>query len=347
VKKNDDAMSEIELKIKTLTPLWTGDINRECNRIKETGIIGSLRWWYEALVRGMGGYACDPTSDRKCIYEGDVNKICPVCQLFGCTDWRRKFGLKISDNTSFESEIGRIEVESRFYRDRQGRSRIPKYFLSPGRKGYLDLEIMPLRCNESELNALKLSLKVIEEWCALGAKTHLGYGVFRLIKGGDERYELTSEDVESALSHFERVRSNVNSNLPDLKWFFFSKACLDDSFINEKARIIKSLELRYDLRRLFGGDRDLRYDLMGTIKGERRGSKIYISRVYQILDKNEIRIWGWIPRVTSNRDNIIEKIKEKICELDDITWREFNSDRDNKQKTDDISRFIKENLLGG
>jgi CRISPR type III-B/RAMP module RAMP protein Cmr1 len=32
--------------------------------IKETGIIGSLRWWYDALVRGMGGYACDPTSDE-------------------------------------------------------------------------------------------------------------------------------------------------------------------------------------------------------------------------------------------------------------------------------------------
>ena len=64
-----------EIKIRTLTPLWTGDVDRECKSIKETGIIGSLRWWYEALVRGLGGYACDPTSDRKCIYEGDIKKF--------------------------------------------------------------------------------------------------------------------------------------------------------------------------------------------------------------------------------------------------------------------------------
>ena len=353
-----------EIKIRTLTPLWTGDVDRECKSIKETGIIGSLRWWYEALVRGLGGYACDPTSDRKCELKQDKfneaiksgksiqgaldEQICPACQLFGCTGWSRKFRIKISDNTSFESGIGRIEVRSRSYRDRQGRSKIPKwYFPSPGRRGHLDLEITPLRFNESELNALKLTLKVMEEWCAIGAKTHLGYGVFQLIKGDGERYELTPEEVESALSLFESVRSNITSNLPDLKWFFFSKVYLDDSFTNEKTRIIKSLELRYDLRRLFGRDRNLRYDIMGTVKGERRGSKIYISRVYQIQDRDEMRIWGWIPRVTSSRDSIIEKIKEMICEWGNITWREFNSDRDDKQNTNDISKFIKENLLGG
>ena len=39
----------MEIKLKTLTPLWTGDLNSECSTINETGIIGSLRWWYEAL----------------------------------------------------------------------------------------------------------------------------------------------------------------------------------------------------------------------------------------------------------------------------------------------------------
>jgi len=56
----------MQIKIKTLTPLWTGDANGNCETLKETGIIGSLRWWYEALVRGLGRYACDPTSDKKC-----------------------------------------------------------------------------------------------------------------------------------------------------------------------------------------------------------------------------------------------------------------------------------------
>jgi len=58
----------VEIKLKTLTPIWTGGADGKCDRLHETGIIGSLRWWYEVLVRGLGGYACDPTSDNRCEY---------------------------------------------------------------------------------------------------------------------------------------------------------------------------------------------------------------------------------------------------------------------------------------
>lgn len=49
-----------EVKIKTLTPIWTGDADRRNTTLREAGIIGSLRWWYEALIKGLGGTACDP-----------------------------------------------------------------------------------------------------------------------------------------------------------------------------------------------------------------------------------------------------------------------------------------------
>ena len=56
------------VKIRTLTPIWTGGLNRECDKLRETSIIGSLRWWFEAIVRGLGGYACDPVGEvgEKC-----------------------------------------------------------------------------------------------------------------------------------------------------------------------------------------------------------------------------------------------------------------------------------------
>lgn len=48
--------------LKTVTPLWTGGIDAgQYDRIHETGIIGSLRWWYEAILRGCGVRVCDPT----------------------------------------------------------------------------------------------------------------------------------------------------------------------------------------------------------------------------------------------------------------------------------------------
>ena len=97
----------MKVRIKTLTPLWTGDAERKNTELRETGIIGSLRWWYEALIRGLGGSACDPTSDNGCKLNQEKFKealregksiqnalgelICPACQLFGCTGWSRKF----------------------------------------------------------------------------------------------------------------------------------------------------------------------------------------------------------------------------------------------------------------
>jgi len=109
-------MSELTITLKTLTPLWTGGVDQTCDRLHETGLIGSLRWWYEALVRGLGGYACDPTSESselRCRFDTDAYDkarqkgasstdsitqgtmaICPVCYLFGTTGWSRLFQIR-------------------------------------------------------------------------------------------------------------------------------------------------------------------------------------------------------------------------------------------------------------
>jgi CRISPR-associated protein Cmr1 len=79
--------------LKTLTPIWTGGMDGTLSQLRETGIIGSLRWWYEAVVRGLGGYACDPTDDSRCPDKKEHR--CGVCNLFGCTDWSRKFRIRI------------------------------------------------------------------------------------------------------------------------------------------------------------------------------------------------------------------------------------------------------------
>ncbi len=105
----------MEIKIKNLTPIWTGGVEGKCDRLHETGIIGSLRWWYEAVVRGLGGYACDPaeesckfdTKSYKKSLSGDntldnalsvgLKEVCPACWLFGCTGWKRQFQLQIEN----------------------------------------------------------------------------------------------------------------------------------------------------------------------------------------------------------------------------------------------------------
>lgn len=99
----------MEIKLKTLTPIWTGGVTTgRMDRIHETGLIGSLRWWYEATVRGLYGDVCDPTSDKpedRCQFDAKTYEktknvedglagVCPVCRLFGCTGWKRRFELQ-------------------------------------------------------------------------------------------------------------------------------------------------------------------------------------------------------------------------------------------------------------
>ena len=62
---------KIELDITTKSPIWTGNINKKMDGVKESGISGSLRWWYEAILRGFGCKVCDPTSGEKCQFNAE------------------------------------------------------------------------------------------------------------------------------------------------------------------------------------------------------------------------------------------------------------------------------------
>lgn len=137
-------------QFKALTDLWTGSVTLEGKngqtkkkRLITTGLVGSIRWWFEVLARSLGGYACDPT-DTKC--EG--RNHCVVCELFGCTGWARKFRFEILD------EKGNIKTDQ------------------IKREKPFSLRFTPLRpiCIE-EWALLDATLRLIAEYGAIGGKT--------------------------------------------------------------------------------------------------------------------------------------------------------------------------------
>src|SRR6266705_4042560 len=93
----------LDVTLETLTPMWTGGVDRQSERLHLTGLMGSLRWWYEVMVRGMGGYVCEQTpatssgssSNSKCLYNSakpeTFQNLCDVCRIFGTTGWARRF----------------------------------------------------------------------------------------------------------------------------------------------------------------------------------------------------------------------------------------------------------------
>lgn len=90
-----------------LTDIWTGDAERKPDRLITTGLLGSIRWWFEVLVRGLDGRPCDPSQHEDnthgpCPEPGrklhDSGHHCIVCELFGCTGWARKFRFDVLDD---------------------------------------------------------------------------------------------------------------------------------------------------------------------------------------------------------------------------------------------------------
>lgn len=104
VQPGDEHTNQRTYQFKALTDVWTGDADRSSDRLITTGLLGSIRWWFEVLVRGLGGSACDPThteSKYRCPDErnepGDAEHHCVVCELFGCACWARKFRFAVLD----------------------------------------------------------------------------------------------------------------------------------------------------------------------------------------------------------------------------------------------------------
>ncbi|HLI82693.1 MAG TPA: type III-B CRISPR module RAMP protein Cmr1, partial [Bryobacteraceae bacterium] len=162
-----------DIQCEPLTPVWTGDASSQGGRTRETGLIGSLRWWYEAILRGCGFYACDPSSGT-CVYEDDrrLAGICLACQLFGCTGYSRRFRLEVEGGGG-AGELLPIRLKNPGVANHRG-WRVPKFLTKP-----FILKILPLYPKSMDTEGLSLTLGLIERFGAFGAKTSHGQGAVR------------------------------------------------------------------------------------------------------------------------------------------------------------------------
>jgi CRISPR-associated protein Cmr1 len=241
----------MEFKLKALTDIWTGGVEGKPDKLQLTGIKGSIRWWYEVLVRGLDGYACNPTDDspqykrcelkltdeekkkikhKKQLIEVVKPKICPVCYMFGCTGWSGKFNLRIKKCTG---EKAYITVEPIKAND---------FFI---------FEFIPKKEFEPVENLLlTMTLKLIIDYGAIGGKTvlkpsedktkntpkyhkgpiHVDYGLIgratdNICKEGldvpaDKLYTANKESISSYLAKFSK-EDNISAECPDLNYFWF------------------------------------------------------------------------------------------------------------------------------
>jgi len=313
----------ITFRIKTLTPLWTGGTDGKMDRIHETGIIGSIRWWYEVIARGLGYYVCDPISDNRCKLSGKekdgeerISKLCPACYLFGTTGWKRMFNLPVTID-------GKHTIKGNEPFSQATTNSINKNWLSKVFEknlddmdffGSLELRVLP-RCDRNQIEKqLKAVLSIMSNFGSLGAKPQFGYGLFELSDDKEETKESLriinrflkencfvkkSDDKKGfSLNNYWKIETEVGKSLPPANLEYLGKKGKD-------VYIPMSFDVRYMLRKEYlgkCGSKRATAEIFGGTKGDKWASKVFVSSFYKEDQKNEkymLRIWGFTARAVS------------------------------------------------
>lgn len=361
--------NSLTVKLTTLTPLWTGGADGKSDSgLHITGIMGSLRWWYEVLVRGVGGRVCN--MDSPCIYkeeEKPYQGLCDVCRLFGTTGWARRFKLIVSEDNLHPKKPSASTI------DRSGRrvftlsrdhpaAHDPKWYLSSDPLyGDVTLEIMatlPLKVTEKgkqptvevkeeqllDPKVIGALIQLIADKGSIGAKPQMGLGVVRVVE------RLSTEPL---LRHLQQLvekhkddkekDSYAHDEFPSLQNMFFARVRVEGASVSEADTFDLKYDLRDMFRQAFRDDVTLRHAIMGSVYKPPKGAKIMMSYPY---DNGNIRLWGWIPKLSGihpSRSEILDEIYSLLKEIykDNVSYRlDFNPKRHGN-----IMRYLEEHIL--
>ena len=352
----------MEVKIQILTPLWTGGVDAgKCDRIHETGILGSLRWWMEVLVRGMGGQVCEPT-EQKCSAK---NGLCNVCKIFGAEGQKRRFRLDVvQDNTKPDKDVlSKVELQpyQYKYKDKQGQektgTRTPTWHFpekddDKPKVGTFILKIQGLH-PDFKPEIIGGLIQFIADWSALGARPQMGFGVIQIMdKDFSKPIRLDTRCLYDWLKEVEGKCQYLE--LPSLQNIFLAKIQPKKSKSSFQEQ--DTFNLKYDLRNQFrvppgkpDSLRQLRHFIMGTVDGNRQAAKIKISRPYPHKNSKWMRVWGWVPAQAEvykngwDREKVVDVIYQHLAANYTLhDWREMNSVRDTKAKNiSDANVFLR------
>jgi CRISPR-associated protein Cmr1 len=330
------------ISLKPLTPLWTGNDSGVSNQLRVTGLMGSLRWWFEGFVRASGSYACDPT-ENGCLHEDGKRDLCRVCWLFGTTGWSRRFRMSASGLTETQWFIVPNRQVARMHESWLSRLMAPDSKVLWGNE--LRLKVAsPFPEGEIAEGLIRNTLYLISRFGALGAKAQNGLGAVELKESESRRGELHK------FLHASQPEVGRSDETNNPKWFDLSRTVFFDVDVRDPGAYAQAtrypsdakpawaqsvLPIAYDIRyksnsKNFrtgqGKDTGLRPKLKNAFKllniddivgstacsDIRTASRVFVTHLYRNGQTWRFRIWIHIP---SDLGIEIESVVAPVREL--------------------------------
>jgi len=296
--------------------------------LHETGIIGSLRWWYEAIVRGLGGKACNATSKReaeRCRFNPDAYekakekdkserealleaRVCDVCQSYGATGYGRRFRGEL-EGGKLTFEDNNIFIPSGRIRTRRRRGREEEYpggwYLGPGYVGNLRFEIISLRKSFSEATIL-VPLVLAARWGGLGAKVQHGYGVVKALWEDGKEIKV-DEELLGTLPKGGIIYNDDSPNIQDFFFALFHFTVVDENWWRKVNGLRQALKQEVQGRRF----RELK-DINAQLEDWVKNGSVPIAPAI----KNQLRFESnIIPAKDYGKRNYIFGTTDRVCPL--------------------------------
>ncbi len=328
------------IQLYTLTPLWSGDIDRNSALPRETSFVGSLRWWYREIIRSrQPDSVCDETSDnaelrcprRKLAKE---KQVCRVCSVFGCTGQARRFRIEIEElmsyplffathNDAYGSNgnwLTRMWGGIKTGRGRDASFTFAKDCLFVEAPRTFRVKITPRSPSEQgSISQITTLMRFIGRYGALGARTQNGFGQIKIAEesgnGSVEELSPTREsffsltfELAGGLGRFRESIRFVGSAPPgmrDLRRALFVPCAFDLRYRSSAPRpsgFDTDLGLRpYFKKRGYG--RETVKTLFGRSAGTKSKSCIHVSHLFREKPGGNFRlkIFGFIPEILKGK----------------------------------------------
>lgn len=241
----------MDVRFRTITPLWTGDAWRQNRRIMPQSILGSMRFWFDVFCQAVGwktaGYDAESVDSKKfhknamSFLESNAGtgifdlsmKILDELGLslssiiFGCEGWRGVIGIKGIEVRSFHSDHRpRLPDAIAKKRDEPDGKwiEITKYEVKKRLQENYHIWFFPNRsfygegtisfvCADPILkeNLLFPLLAFIQDYGFLGGKNNVGFGRVQFYEGKDGKGQ------DKPLNREAFGFSRILENMPDIK----------------------------------------------------------------------------------------------------------------------------------